>query len=292
MRTVLLMIGSAVCGVVIFVAGVYGYFWYQASRLEAGLPVRFPPRSEKTIAAVPPVSETERFHGTFASLSGDFPMSARDTVLAAGPGRLVGGVTSGGKPLAGVRLRLALNGAAMSQWATTGADGKYEVAVPYAKYRIDGYELDSSLVHAVLGGKTDGPRDHRHPNPTVIVAEGAPGQGLDFAFVDPVRKKTTSGTVSLAQPVVVSWEPYPAAASYRLQLVEQKDPGDYADQKYLFDWRDRPVVSVTSANLAELGVTLKKGYYYTLQIEARDDRGRQMSTSPRNHGYADFRVVD
>jgi hypothetical protein len=292
MRTFLLMVGSAVCGIAIFVAAVYGYFYYQFARLEPGDVVRFPPRNEKTVSVAPPIVETERFFGSHASWAGEFSSTARQTVLAAGPGKLVGSVTSGGKPLQGLRVRLALNGAVMSQWTTSGADGKYEIPVPYATYRVDGYELDSSSANTLLSGKTDGRRHHMHMQETVVVAEGKPGKGLDFDFVDPVRKKGPFGDISAAQPVIFSWEAYPNAASYRLQLVEQKDPRDYASQRYVFEWKQRPVVSGTSVNLAEHGVTLKKGYSYTVEIEALDEPKQRLSEAPRNVHKADFRVPD
>ena len=143
------MLGSAFGGVLVFVAAVYGYFYGQHSRVGPGGTVHFPPRSEKTVDVAPPVVEQERFYGTHGSFAGEFSPAARHTVLAAGAGRIVGSVTSGGKPLQGLRLRLALNSAVMSQWATTDADGRYEVALPYGKYRIDGYELDSSSAQAM-----------------------------------------------------------------------------------------------------------------------------------------------
>jgi hypothetical protein len=34
MKTFLLILGSAFCGVVVFIAAVYGYFYWQHSRLE------------------------------------------------------------------------------------------------------------------------------------------------------------------------------------------------------------------------------------------------------------------
>ena len=48
MRTFLLMIGSAVCGIVLFVAAVYGYLWWQWSRAD-GVVSFPPPASEKKV---------------------------------------------------------------------------------------------------------------------------------------------------------------------------------------------------------------------------------------------------
>lgn len=292
MKTFLLMLASAFCGALLFAAGLYGYFWWQVAQVESGSSVRLPSRGEKTIAAAPPIAESERFYGTHGSYAGEFPNAARQTVLAAGPGSIVGNVSVDGKPRQGLRLRLALNGATMSQWATSGADGRYQVALPYGKYRVDGYELDSSVAHRMLAGKTDGPRFGLHPQEVTVVEAGRAGQGPDLAYVDPVRKLGPRGEVSLAQPVIASWEPYPGAAAYRLQLVEQQDPRDYGNQRRVFEWRDRPVVSGTSADLGALNAGLKKNHHYTLEIEALDERRRAMSQSTRNFDRADFRVVD
>ena len=292
MKTFLLMLASAFCGALLFAVALYGYFWWQVAQVGPGTSVRLPSRGEKTIAAAPPIAESERFYGSHGSYTGEFPNSARQTVLAAGPGSIVGSVSADGKPLQGLRLRLALNGAVMSQWAMSGADGRYQVALPYGKYRVDGYELDSSSAHRVLAGKTDGPRLGFHAQEVTVVEAGRAGQGPDFAYVAPLRKLGPRGDVSLARPVVASWEPYPGAAAYRLQLVEQQDPRDYETQRRVFEWRDRPVVTGTSVDLGALGASLKKGYHYTLEIEALDERRRALSQSTRNFDRADFRVVD
>jgi hypothetical protein len=287
------MLGSAVGGVVIFVVSVYGYFWYQFARVGPGAEISLPTRSEKVVTAAPPIVDVERFHGSTGVFTGEFPVDGRHAVLAAGPARLVGTVTSSGKPVEGLRVRLALNGAVMSQWATSGADGKYRVALPAGTYRIDGYELDSQSAHRVLRGKIDGPRHGRgHRMDTIAVTEASPGEAIDLAFVDPVRKKGPKGEVPAAPPVVFSWEPYAGATYYRLQVVEQKDPRDYETHRRVFPYRNQPLVSGTSVNLAEQGVALKKGYYYTVEVEALDENRRKLSESPRSHDRADFRVAD
>ena len=290
MRTFLLMLASAFCGALMLVVIVWAYFTYQHHRAGSA-PVYFPPRNEKVVSAAPPIAESERFYGTHGSYIGDFPTSARETILASGPGKLIGTVHAGGKPAQGVRLRLALNGAVMSQWGTSGVDGKYEIAVPYGEYRIDGYELDSSVANKVLAGKTDGPRNGPHGSHKVVVAEGRHGEALDFSYVDPVRVKAPSGDLAASEPLVVAWEPYPGAVAYRLQLVEQKHPRDFTTNRYVFDWNKRPVVSGTSANLAELGAELKKGHYYTVEVEALGELNRRLSQSPRHFDRADFRIA-
>lgn len=294
MRTFLLMLASAFCGGLMTIALIWGYFAWQYHRAESG-PVRFPSRNEKTVDQVPPIVEREQFYGSHASWHGEFPREGRHNVLAGGPGKLIGAVRADGKPVAGLRLRLALNGAVMSQWATSGADGKYDVAVPYGKYKVNGYELDSDSAHRVLSGKVDAPRTHFHESEILTVADGRPAKGLDLEFVEPVKRQAPTGEVSAAEPLVVSWEAYPGAVSYRLQLIEQKARRDYESQKRLFDWRERPMVTGTRANLSEHGVKLKKGYYYSVEIEAFDAERRPLAqTAHDTHigGGAGFKVVD
>ena len=292
MKTFLLMLAAAFCGALLFAAGVYGFFYWQISHLGPAAEIGIPGRHERTVDVAPPIVERERFYGSTGVYTNAFSPASEKKVLAAGPGSIAGALSSGGKPLQGLRLRLALNGSVMSQWAMSGADGRYEVAVPYGKYRVDGYELDSLVAEKVLAGKTDGPRQGHGGVDVTVVEAGKPGQGLDLAFVDPVRKLGPAGEVSLAQPVLLTWQPYAGAAAYRLQLVEQSDPRDYENQRRVFDWRERPVVSGTRFDLAEQKIALKKGYYYSIEIEALDESRRVLSQSARRFDKADFRVVD
>lgn len=290
MKTFLLMLASAFMGALAVVLLVWGYVAYQTSRGETAY---FPPRGgEETVHSVPPVEARERFYGSHGRWIGEFSGAARRKVLAAGPGKIVGTVTASGKPVQGLRLRLALNHAAMSQWATTGADGKYEVAVPYGKYQVNGHELDSRTAERVLSGKIDSPRFGMPELGVIVVAEGKRATGPDLAYVDPVKRKGPVGEASLSKPVVASWENYPGASAYRLQVAEQRSPTDWEEQKRLFDWRDRPVVEGTSADLGKLGAKLKKGFFYRVEIEALDAKRRPISESPRHGDGSGFRVVD
>ena len=60
----------------------------------------------------------------------------------------------------------------------------------------------------------------------------------------------------------------------------------------MFDWRERPIVSGTRFDLAEQKVALKRGHYYTFEIEALDESKRVLSQSARRFDKADFRAVD
>jgi len=92
--------------------------------------------------------------------------------------------------------------------------------------------------------------------------------------------------------VVVTWEAYPGAAAYRLQVTEQKSPNDYESRRDLFEWRERPVISGTRAELADYKVALRKGHHYSITIEAIDERRRTLAQSTRAFERMDFRVAE
>lgn len=292
MKTFLLMLGSAFMGVVLFVAAVYGYFYWQYALGDRSGPVSFPPRSETTVGAVPPIAEEERFYGVQASMIGKFPQSARQTVLAAGEGRIEGTVKSSGKPVQGLKLRLGLNGSVMSQWVETDRDGRYAVPVPFGKYRVDGYELDHSSAERALKGKTDSPSQLPFHREIVMVAPGKPAPGLDLEFVDPVRKLGPFGEFRLGEPLAASWEPYPGAIAYRLQLEEWRDREDYGTHRQVFEWDARPIVHGTQTDLMALGAQVNKGHYYALTVEALGERNKPISVSARHFNRTDFRVLE
>jgi hypothetical protein len=134
------------------------------------------------IDAPPPIAGEKRFHGAHRYTTGTYEHD-RNSMLAAGPGKLIGRITADGKPVQGLKLQLALNGTIFSQWGTSGADGRYEISVPYRQYRIDGYGLDHTSADAVLSGKIDNPRNV-HDSGVFTVAEGRDGKSPDLDFIE------------------------------------------------------------------------------------------------------------
>lgn len=288
-KLVLLMIASAIAGVVIFLAAGAAFFMFTSSR-DRDTTLSFP--GKPTVLTEPPsIKDSQQFLGTMGSYNGDFKPSARDKVLAEGPGRIEGRITAEGKPVAGVSIRLALNGSVMSQSGKTGLDGKYSIPVPFGEYRIDGYELDHQLSRTALGGKTDGPRNMHYDQSPFTVAEGKPGRGLDLDYVDPVVIVGPKGDVSASGPIVVSWKPYPDATTYRIQLTEFKQPGDYRSMRQVYGWNDQPVVMDTSLDLTAKGVKLKPGFYYRVEIHAEGLQGTLAGTGNR-FNVTDFHVTE
>lgn len=241
------------------------------------------------IDAPPSITNADRFLGVSGSYGNGFKHGA-NPVLAAGPGRIIGRVRVNGKPLKGLKLRLALNGSAKSQWAVSGPDGRYEIAVPYGEYRIDGYILDTGSADSVLAGKIGYPRNP-YSSGTSEIAEGAPGDGLTLDFVDPVVLDLPKRKFSAGENVVIRWESYPGATEYTVQLWEQASADNYAERKLVFPWSERPVVHEPTVNLADYGVDLKAGHYYSVDVMAQTGAWQPLSQTPRRFREYDFKVV-
>ena len=248
---------------------------------------------------VPPADEVgtaprprSGFYGSTASYSGDFDRADDTPTLAAGPGKIVGKVVSDGSPVSGVRLRLALNGSVWSRWVTTDATGTYTVDVPFGRYKVDGYELDFESASRMLAGKVDVPRLGGSGTGEFDVSQGIDGEGLTLRYAEPVVVLGPTGNVSAADELVVSWQPYPGAQRYRLQLYATETNSDFAGNDTVFSWRQRPEVDGTSFDLKAAGVMLKPGRYYTVEIQALDVEGRPISETARRPQDKDFRFVD
>ncbi|WP_105254396.1 fibronectin type III domain-containing protein [Pseudoalteromonas sp. T1lg75] len=242
---------------------------------------------EETIDQAPPIREPNNFLGSSAIYSGEFPISGYSK-LSAGEGIINGTVAVNGKPLAGLKLRLALNGSAKSQWAITDIKGVYEVRVPYGEYKIDGYEFDYSIVNELLPGKISHPED-RNSTSKFWVSETEQGRGLNFRFVDPIIKRLDKSRFSSSDSVVLKWEQYPNAVKYKIQIFEKVDP-DTWKSKSIFDWPARPSTEDTFLDLSKYDVTLKPGHYYGFEVQAENAEGNLISETHRKHQDYDFEI--
>lgn len=288
LKTIFIVIGSGIGGILLFIAAVIGFAYYKFFDPETSSFIPTP--SQDIVSAPPEITEKDRFHGSGGMSSGSFARN-KDKVLAEGKGKIIGRITAGKEPVKGLRLRLALNGSVMSQWGVSNSDGKYTIKVPFGKYRIDGYELDYSSAYLALPGKTDNP-GNAYSSGTMLVDENKIGRGLDLDFVNPVIKLEPIGEASLSEPIIITWEPYPEAKAYKIQIIEKKNPRDYMDQTRLFEWSDLPIVNEPSFNVAEHGIKLKKDYYYTVEIDALGENKRKISEASSRPGRADFLVIE
>jgi hypothetical protein len=179
----------------------------------------------------------------------------------------------------------------MSQWATTGADGQYQIGVPYGDYRIDGFDLDTKTANSVLAGKIGHPQNPISSD-RFEVADDAPGPGLDLEFVDPVEMDIPKKRFSADEDVVIRWKPYPGAQEYEVQIFERAHPRGYGPSEPVFPWSDRPVVNEPFINLGDYAVELKAGRYYTVAVEARAGAWEPLSrTGHRFRGF-DFEIAE
>lgn len=246
-------------------------------------------RVEDVVKEAPAFSpESEKFLGAFGSFSQGFT-DIRGKVLAEGPGQIRGKVTANGEPAAGLKLRLALNRAVMSQWGVTDSDGVYTIAVPYGKYIIGGYELDDKSAHTVLTGLIDRWTYYSTEGHEFEVGANRPGEGLNLEYVDPVVKLTQGVTYTSGDDIVLAWQKYPGAAQYRVQLREKQSAGDRRFTNVL-DNGGVDVVNATTLDLAPYWNLLKPGHYYTYDVDAVSAEGDTLSESAFDSSGYDFRI--
>ena len=240
----------------------------------------------KELSTVPSIKIPDRFLGSPSIRSGGFN---KEGILANGPGVIVGDAKVNGKPLKGLKLRLALNGSVLSQWAITTNDGKYNIGVPIGEYIIDGYELDFLTANNVLPNKITHPQSP-HSSSKFKVAKGLNGRGLHFKFVDPISKNFSNNKYSADEEIILEWNEYPGASQYTVQITEKSDPYTWSNNT-LFEWSEMPELLKPRINLKDLGVKLKPGHFYVVDIKARDNRMGILSESVRKHSGFDFEII-
>jgi len=233
--------------------------------------------SEKTINKPPIIKNANGYLGSHSRFSAGFSDN-RQGVLSIGPGKIVGNVIVDGKPVAGLKLRLALNGSVMSQWAVSNEKGIYHISVPYGKYKIDGYELDIFSANNVLTGKINQPNTI-HSSNEFSVLEKTDGIGLTFSFVEPIKLILPKKRLSIKESIIIKWENYPGAKFYGVQIYEKKDRHSYDGGKRLFKWSEIPEVSENTFNLVENNIELKKNHFYSIKINAYNDEHKLVSES-------------
>ncbi len=275
-----------------FVAIIAAVFWYTANRQfsfstgTSAYPIHSPEIT--TLDSLPPLQETRGFLGSTGIYSGNF--SGRNQLLAAGPGEIVGQAHANGEPVAGLRLRLALNNSAMSQWAVTDQQGFYRISVPYGSYSLTGFELDGQSANQVLPNKIHRPQNYPYfSDETIEVSSDNTGTGIAFHFVDPVIKKPGKKHYAPDEAITLMWQAYPGAAEYELRLY-QKEDRDSWQRSLVLEWHDRITVFEPQINLAESGITLEPGKYYSYEIYARDQEHRLITATEEKHRGYDFAI--
>ena len=247
-------------------------------------------KNTKIVDKPPKISNEVEFLGHSGTYGEKFSTQGA-SVLSPGNSKITGSATLSDKPIGGVKIRLAINGSAYSQWATTQRNGSYEISAPEGEYRIDGFEIDKRVADKVLPGKIFQP-NMGHRSNIMNISPSQPGHGLNFHFVDPVVLKLPKGKASLSGDVYAEWEPFPGAEKYEVQLYESDDFDGYAGFRTIFDWKDRPETTNTKINLKAYNADLKIGKYYSVHITAKDVRGKGISETPSTMRTKDFQIVE
>lgn len=238
---------------------------------------------------VPPIVEHQHFLGSGGRYAGDFRMHETTTLLG-GEATIQGDIFAEGKPAKGLRIRLALNGSVLSQWAEVDEHGRYRISVPAGSYRVDGFELDSGTANRVLANLIDSPNDH-FDQPEFNIGVGGTGEVEPLHYVKPVIVDAPMGELSVTSNTVVRWQSYPGAVKYRVQIEEARNPKNFSNRKALFSWADRPVTNTTEFQLGEHAARLQSGKQYTIHIQALADNEQVISESAIKFGKHHFKTL-
>ena len=254
----------------------------------------FQPKIEDSISAKisspPSLDNSSKYLGSTGTYSSGF-LDGERSILSEGAGRIEGVATSNQLPVKGLRLRLALEGSAYTQWAVTNEEGKYAIPVPYGEYQLVGFELDRRSADIALPNKILHPSRH-HSTQRFQVAEGNPGLGLFLDFVDPIELLSKGARYRSSDEVVLQWGPYPGANSYSVQLYAKNKPDEFGGRNQLFPWSSRPEVLEPEINLSTHGVELKPGKFYGVHVQARGDGGEVLSENHRAHDGFHFQITE
>lgn len=276
-------------GIAFVIVGIIGFMYILPTTLNSKHLKHTIDSNDKTIYLVPPIESPKKYLGSTNTYSGEV-LDFNTGMLASGPGKIIGKAVVNGTPLNGLKLRLALNGKIYSQWSTTDKQGKYEIAVPYGRYKLTGYELDRNIVNKVLPNKINHPQNH-YSSSIFDVASKSDGRGMTFKFVDPVIKTISKIKYKSTDDVILTWNEYPGATQYTVQIYEKSEPHAW-NSKGIFEWSDRARVFDPLMNIKEHGITLKSGHYYSVEIYAKNDQNKTLSKTVRESMEYDFEVID
>lgn len=275
-----LMFGA---GFAVAFIGIISGAWYLFSQSQTE-------ESSSRITATPSLNNSSKYLGSSAIYSGGF-MDGERSVLIEGEGQIIGSATSNNIPIQGLRLRLAVEGSAYTQWAVTNEKGEYTFSVPYGEYQIAGFELDRRSANVALPNKIMHPHRH-HSSQKFSVSESEHGRGLYFQFVDPVVLLSKGEKYHSNDDVTLQWKAHPQASSYSVQIYEKNTPEEFNGRNELFTWPERPQVSTTSFNLKKHGVELKPGKFYAVIIEARNAEEHVISKNYQAYDGYHFEVTE
>jgi len=234
------------------------------------------------------VDNKPRFMGTAFRYHGGFWGGLTNTIDN-GEGKILGKVFGDGKPIENLKLRLVLNRESFSPWVSTDSNGSYAISVPFGTYTINGYELDIDSANRVLAGLTERPQMSGSKSEFIVNSFGA-GDGLTLNYVKPIDKYTKGQVFDIQDDIVLTWEAYENASTYRISVFKKANP-ESTSQDYVIGWPVITDVSSSEINLDKYKDLLKPGNYYEFKVIALDEDGRHISKSISKYKEYDFRIM-
>jgi hypothetical protein len=288
-----LVFGAGICVAFIIAPIIYAkYISKFVIKPEPYISSEYSSQSRKTITSPPDLPDNKRFHGLIRFYSPEFKRS-ESVELSDGPGQFVGTAKLNDTPVANLKLRLAVNGKALTQWVFTDANGQYIINVPYGDYRIDGYEFDKSIADRLLTGKIEQNSRNDYTSSVITISKDQQGRGILFRFVDPIKLKIPKNKYSIHEQIEISWDHHPDADKYKIQLLFKEQPYGPGGRILFKNWNAVPTVSDNSFTFHAEEHGLKIGLFYSVEISAlKNKNNRRFTTNIRKSGGYDFEITE
>ncbi len=274
-KLLLIIFSSAVGGIILFIAGIYGYSYFKFKSYEAPKEVSAPPVFKKE-------EDKERYLGSVGVTSGKFDWKNQKELIP-GEGQIKGHILKHGSPCPGIKIQILFNGNVVSELATSDVNGEYIINVPYGEYRIDGWKIDHETADKHLAGKILEPELH-FVSKNIEVTENKIAKGPSLNFIDPIKILRPLGIIPYTENIELEWSQVNDTKLYRIQIIDRGLNLRGIDYRPLFQtFNDRPTTPKTSISTKEMGINLEPGHFYILEIEALNEVNRPISESPNRH---------
>lgn len=273
LKLTLIILSSAVGGIAIFIAGLYGYMYFKYRVIDE--------RPESSISSLNhPKNKIEgEYLGALGITSGEFDWK-NEKEIKTGKGILSGIILRDGKPCEGLKIRLLLNGNLSTPFATSQKDGKYSISIPYGEYIIDGWRIDYQNAHKVLDGKILEP-GLGFNSPKVLINENIVSTAPSLNFIDPIKIINPKGVISNSERIEFMWTKVENAKEYRIQIVDRGKSLKGTEYKPIFGcYSEWPTTTNNSITIREMAVSLQSGHYYTFKVQALADQINIITESP------------
>jgi hypothetical protein len=274
-KLLLIILSSAVSGIVLFLAAIYGYSYFKFKSYDDNQKISTPTVFGKE-------NVKERYLGSVGVTAGRFDWKNQKN-LAPGQGKIKGHILKHGSPCPGIKIQILFNENLISESAASDENGVYFINVPYGVYRIDGWKIDHETADKFLAGKILEPELQFISN-TITVSENILAKGPSLNFIDPIKILKPLGIVTYTENVEIEWSKVEVANSYRVQIIDRGDNLRGSEYKPLFrTYNDWPSTSNTTIKTKEMGINLDPGHFYTLEVHALNNNNRSISESPNRH---------